>query len=166
MTRRMGFLLATVSVLATLFLLDRFVLDRADTDALSKPVSRTEKQNTSPVNSIPDSNARFLAPLAEFDEIWLRPVFMPLRKPAPVIAGPRTQTQTGRISDQPPDFKIVGVALGPVNSAALIRTDRRTIKRYYIQDIIDGWTIEEIKPGSITVTRDDERWMLPVGATD
>ncbi len=164
MTRRMGFLLMATGVLATLFLLDRFVLNRTDTDDLSAPIARTNKQGTKPVQQTQPGNTYFLAPLTNFDEIWTRPVFMPSRKAAPAIAGPRTQTNSNPSSIQPPDFKIVGVAIGPTNSAVLIREDRRTVKRLYVKDTFDGWTIEEIKADSITVTQGDERWMLPVGA--
>lgn len=165
MTRRLALLLLATGVLAIVFALDRFVFNTSGDDTIALPVSRTDRQKPKLPPREQGKAIAFLVPLTDFAEIWNRPVFTPSRKPAAVSAGPRTQNRTAPSGDAPPDFNIVGVALGPTNSAVLVREDRRTIKRYYMGDLIRGWTIEEIKADSVTITRDDERWLLPVGAS-
>jgi hypothetical protein len=165
MTRRMSLMLLSVGVLGTLFVLDRFVLNRPPQEIIAEPVARQKiRESEITKNKLTPSDTSFLGPLSSYDELWKRPVFDPSRKAAATIAGPRNVNNTRFSSDQPPDFNIVGVALGPANSAVLVREGHKTIKRYYVNEQIDGWTIELIEAESITVTQGEDRWQLPVGA--
>ncbi|MDQ7076303.1 MAG: hypothetical protein Q9M45_00365 [Robiginitomaculum sp.] len=166
MNRRMVILLSTVGVLGSLFVLDRFVLNPQGGDNLAAPVARTERPRPAPVNTAQINKVLFLDPLAKFDEIWQRPIFVPTRQPAAMAAPPSTNTDEGPPSDQPPNINIIGVAIGPTNSAVMVRTDRRTINRYFTGEQINGWTIEEIKADMVTVKRNGDRWQLPVGVSN
>jgi len=165
MNRRMILLLSAVGVLGSLFVLDRFVLNPSDTDNLATPVPRAERQQLAPkpLSSAEIKDTQFLSPLGAYDKIWTRPVFTPSRQPDPISARPTTKIKDNGPSDQAPDFSIIGVATGPQNSAALIRTGKRSIKRYYVGEEINGWTIEDIQQDSITVSKNGENWQLPVG---
>jgi hypothetical protein len=167
MTRRMSLMLLSVGVLGTLFVLDRFVLNRSPQNIIAEPVARQKTQKSEIAkNKLTPSDTSFLGPLSGYDELWKRPVFDPSRKPTGTVSGPREVNNTRFSSDQPPDFNIVGVALGPANSAVLVREGHRTIKRYYVNEQIDGWTIELIDAESITVTRGEDRWQLPIGSNN
>jgi hypothetical protein len=165
MNRRMILLLSAVGVLGSLFALDRFVLNPSDADDLTAPVRRAERQQLAPkpLSDAQIENTLFLSPLGTYGEVWQRPVFTPSRQPAPVSARPAAEVDGSGPSDQPPDFNIIGVATGPQNSAALIRTGKRSIKRYYTGETVNGWTIDEIRQDSITVSKNGESWQLPVG---
>ncbi len=163
MNRRMAILLLVVAVLASLFIIDRFVLNRPNTSIIANRPMQKAAQHTSEKRLPSAKESQFIAPLADYAVIWTRPVFSPSRQPTLIASGPRPQNTTNTSSDQPPDIEIVGIALGPDNSAVLVREDRRTVKRYYAGDLINGWTIDEISAENITIIRDDERWLIPVG---
>lgn len=166
MTRRLGWLLAAAMVLAAALVLDRVVLRPSGTDTVSTPVRHAVLKRSETQTGSARANRLFLPPLATFSEIWTRPVFVPSRRPEAIMAGPRTPSGPAISNDQqPPAIKIVGVATGPAGGAALVRTSRNTVKRYYVGDVINGWTIEQIEPASVTVSRNGARWLLPVGVT-
>ncbi|PHS24163.1 MAG: hypothetical protein COA85_08675 [Robiginitomaculum sp.] len=166
MNKRMVILLSTVGVLGSLYVLDRFVLNPDGQDNLAAPVARVERQRAAPIDDKQISKVLFLEPLAKFDEIWQRPIFVPSREPAAITATPNAPGQDALSSDQPPKINIIGVAIGPTNSAVMVRTDRRTINRYFTGEQINGWTVEEIKVDTVTVKRNGDRWQLPVGASN
>jgi hypothetical protein len=166
MNRRMVILLSTVGVLGALLVLDRFVLNPDGQDNLAAPVARTERQRPAPVNGAQIDKVLFLAPLAKFDEIWKRPIFVPSRQPSAIAVSPSARGQDTLSSDQPPKINIIGVAIGPKNSAVMVRTDRRTVNRYYTGEVINGWTVEDIKADTVTVKRNGDRWQLPVGVSN
>jgi len=166
MNKRMVILLSTVGVLGSLFVLDRFVLNPDGQDNLAAPVARVAHQHTTPVDATKISKVLFLDPLAKFDGIWKRPIFVPSREPDAIAAPSNAQEQDGLASDQPPKINIIGVAIGPTNSAVMVRTDRRTINRYFTGEQINGWTVEEIKVDTVTVKRNGDRWQLPVGVSN
>ena len=166
MSKRLPLLLLVMGVLAALMLLDRFVLNPPDNSSLAEPVSRAQNRAPGVRNTVQAPAQDFLPKLAQFNDVWGRPLFTPTREPAAIIATPRTQSRATSASDQPPDITIVGVALGPTNSAVLVREDRNTIKRYYTGESIQGWTIDKITAQNVTVSQDAERWQLPVGAQE
>ncbi len=164
MSRRLGWMLLLAAVLATALMLDRFVLRRESPDRASAPVHRAAQKEAAGESVPMAQNKLFLPPLSTFREIWTRPVFAPSRRPEAIVATPRTPVGPAPGNDQQaPAIKIVGVAIGPDGSAALVRTARNTVKRYYVDDVIEGWTIEQIKPDNVTVSRQGARWLLPVG---
>ena len=165
MSKRLAILLAVAAVLAVLTGLKQFVLTPPGEDAASAPVVRPAARPVAPARSPSVAQKDFLPPLSGYGAIWTRPIFSPSRRQAAVVAGPRTPVGTARASDQPPALKIVGVAISPHGSAALVRAPGSPVKRQYAGDVVDGWTIEKIEPQNVTVSRDGERWQLPVGAT-
>ncbi|PHS23607.1 MAG: hypothetical protein COA84_10815 [Robiginitomaculum sp.] len=168
MNRRMILLLSAVGVLGSLFALDRFVLNPSGSDNLAAPVRRAERQRQAPksLSRAQIKDTLFLSPLGTYGEVWQRPVFTPSRQPAPGQTRSVTRAEDNSADDQPPDFNIIGVATGPQNSAALIRTGKRSLKRYYMGEEINGWTIDEIRQDSITVSKNGESWQLPVGGAN
>ncbi len=165
MTRRMAWMLGLAAVLAAALVLDRFVLKPASPAAVTAPVHRTARAKPGAAPAPPAPGKAFLPPLSTFSEIWTRPVFSPSRRPEAVMATVRTQAAPASGNTQsPPALKIVGVAIGPAGGAALVRAGGNMVKRYYVDDTVAGWTIEQITPETVTVSRNGARWLLPVGA--
>lgn len=111
-----------------------------------------------------------LPPLQGYSVIWQRTLFNPSRKeeapmrPAPARRNPGAQQNNA--SSGPPDFKVLGVALGPDGGAVLIRLSPRETVRAQKGDEVDGWTVEDMTPTTVTFTKDRDRWQVPVGAQD
>ncbi|MEN0653526.1 MULTISPECIES: hypothetical protein [Hyphobacterium] len=107
----------------------------------------------------------FLPPLSSFQAIESRPLFRAdRRRPAEVIEQPvQTPVQTPVTNDGPPDLIVVSVVTGPNGrSAATVRQTGET-RRVYTGDTVDGWRIDAIRPDGVEISRDRERWALPVG---
>ena len=107
----------------------------------------------------------FLPPLSSFQAIENRPLFRAdRRRPAVVVEQPvPTPVQTPVTNDGPPDVVVVSVVTGPNGrSAATIRQGGET-RRVYAGDTVDGWRVDAIRPDGVEVSRDRERWALPVG---
>jgi hypothetical protein len=160
----MKILLGIAIVLILALAVDRFVL-QADT---VEPVRRSE---TRPATNTPASTAQadqhdLLPDIGQLDEIWKRPMFNPDRKAEAAFVSPRTtgsSAQVSTTSDQPPDFKVVGVAIRPGGGSVLIRKSRREMVRVLLGEELDGWRIDELDPQMVTVSRDGESWQIPVG---
>ncbi len=164
MNRRMIWQVGAAVLLAVLFGVDRFVLNAATDEKLAAPISRPKPISTETLGPAAGATGTmaFLAPLSDFSEVWTRPIFTPSRQSAPNVARPFPPIQTNIATDQPPPFRIKGVALGPDGGAVLIALDSGTTGRYYLNDTIEDWTIEKIETDNITVSRGISRWLLPV----
>ena len=162
MNRRLVALLIIASSLALIFIADRFyqrhnsanIEPRLPVHMKSEGRNDREKENVSPQAVLP--------PLDNYKSIWTRPVFKPSRRPK-VIAVATKKEVTKTKTDNPPNFKVIGVATSPLGSTALIRTADNVAKRYYISSSIDGWTIEVIEPQWVTVTNGQKHIQMAVG---
>jgi hypothetical protein len=120
-----------------------------------------------PVRTLPiaQEDGPFLPPMSSFQAIESRPLFRAdRRRPAVVVEQPVEQpVRTPVTSDGPPDLIVVSVVTGPNGrSAATIRQAGET-RRVYAGDTVDGWRIDAIRPDGVEISRDRERWALPVG---
>lgn len=143
-----------------------------------QPVAATaEKQSPAPQStqaSTPhaaSSTPDLLPPLQRFSVIWQRTLFSPSRKGQAQIRTPRTQARSPAATPQqtaagPPDFKVLGVAIGPDGGAVLIRLSARETVRALKGDEVDGWTVEDMSPTTVTFAKGRDRWQVPVGADD
>lgn len=157
-------------------------------DDASAPVHRSGTANPKPVpataqggpgkpaggqplaSTAPTPSGQLLPPLQSYEVIWERPLFTASRKAAAQIRTPRTVTNNPaprqNTASGPPDFKVMGVAIGPEGGAALIRLSARETVRVLKGDEVDGWTVEELSPTTVTFSRGRDRWQVPVGADD
>lgn len=118
--------------------------------------------------AIAQEEGPFLPPLSSFQAIENRPLFRAdRRRPAVVVEQPVEQpVQTPATNDGPPDLVVVSVVTGPNGrSAATIRQAGET-RRVYSGDTIDGWRIDAIRPDGVEISRNRERWALPVGESE
>ncbi len=83
-------------------------------------------------------------PEERFAVINARSLFDPARQP---VAEP---PQAGAQSLAPPELSLVGVAIGPVNSLAVLkRPDARPALTAKVGQTVDGWQLVRIAPGFV-----------------
>ncbi|MEE2565719.1 hypothetical protein [Hyphobacterium marinum] len=157
MNRRTLILLGVAGVLAVVFVLDQ--VRRAGGNDIAQPVRRTAEVE------IAQETGPFLPDFSSFAAIAQRPLFRPDRRPEPepvvtIPDGPVTPIQS---SDNPPDFIVVGVVTGPEGRGAATVRDGTETRRVYAGDTVQGWRVDTINRDGIVVTRDGQRWSLPIG---
>lgn len=167
MNRRMMILLGVAVVLGGVYAATQLGGSGNTVRAIAPGGTSAPAGPAGPVRTPPiaQEEGPFLPPLSSFQAIENRPLFRAdRRRPAVVVEQPiQPTTETPVTSDRPPDVIVVSVVTGPNGrSAATIRQAGET-RRVYAGDTVDGWRIDAIRPDGVEVSRDRERWALPVG---
>lgn len=160
MNRRTQVLLGIAGILAIVVVADQ--VRRAGGGDVVQPVRRTADVE------IARESGPFLPDFSAFSAISQRPLFRPDRRPpaAQVTPPPETVMVPAASDSNPPDFIVVGVVTGPEGRAAATVRDGAETRRVYGGDSIQGWRVDAINRDGIVVTRDGERWSLPIGEPD
>ena len=117
-----------------------------------------------------EAGGPFLAAYPQFAALDERPLFTPDRRP-PRAAPPPERTDRpaptpAPAQTRPPDIIVTGVAAGPEGRGSALVQDRGETVRLYVGDLIEGWRLEAVEPDAIVITREDERWRIPIGPQD
>lgn len=113
---------------------------------------------------------------SEFRMAYARPpvageaiAFSPPRPPPPGVRSlfdPPVRLPGARLSDvavdPPPPLRLLGVVAGPVRVALVGGDADASARRLRIGDTMDGWTLIDIGPKSIELTRAGARRLLPL----
>lgn len=164
MNRRLVILLGVAVVLGSIYAATQLG-GSGDTVRAIAPGGAAAPSGPVRTPAIAQEEGPFLPPMSSFQAIESRPLFRAdRRRPAVVVEQPvQTPVQTPVTNDGPPDLIVVSVVTGPNGrSAATIRQGDET-RRVYAGDTIDGWRIDAIRPDGVEISRNRERWALPVG---
>ncbi|MCW5724709.1 MAG: hypothetical protein KIS81_07100 [Maricaulaceae bacterium] len=129
----------------------------------AEPSTEVATATAEPAAARPADEGPLLPAFDRFSAIDQRPLFSAARRPperpapvAPVITAQARETGA-------PAFQVTGVVSGPGRpSAALIRQGADN-RRLYAGETFEGWRIESVETDGVVVSRDGERWRLPVG---
>jgi len=115
------------------------------------------------VVTIREETGDFLPQFSSFSAISDRPLFRSDRRPAPpeVIETPVIETPVLTQQGEP-SFTVIGTVTGPDGGVATIRSDNET-SRAYVGDTIEGWRIDTITSRDVEVSRDSDRYRIPIG---
>lgn len=157
MNRRTLLLLGVAGVLAVIVVIDQ--VRRAGGDDIAQPIRRIAEVE------IAQETGPFLPEFSGFSAIAQRPLFRPDRRPEPepVVTEPERPVTPVVTNDNPPDFIVVGVVTGPEGRGAATVRDGSETRRVYSGDTVQGWRVDTINRDGIVVTRDGQRWSLPIG---
>ncbi len=162
MTKRMKILLGVAGALGLALLMDRLVLSEKEAD-ISPPIPNI--QASKPRAKHVKSNSFLLPSLHQFNAIWKRPLFVQSRAPIAQKPTPHgtNRPQSQSLSDQPPSFEIMGVAIRPGGGTVLIQMDQREMVRVNVGEEIKGWRIETLTTDTVIMSKDGQSWQLPIG---
>jgi len=166
MTKRLKWMLLILLILALALAADRFILQAENSLEPARSPVRSANIDTLPLDA-ELADKPLLPASTKFNAIWQKNLFAADRKPARQVPSSRrtstVQSKARVLNDGPPEFTITGVALRPDGGSVLIKKARSEVVRAFVGDEIDGWTIEELSPDSVTLSRNGDRWQLPVG---
>lgn len=112
--------------------------------------------------SIHEESGNFLPPISAFAAILDRPLFRADRRPEPDVVVDMPAQTTVQASGDEPEFFVIGTVTGPSGGVATIRTRNET-RRVYIGDTVEGWRVDVITATSVDVSRNGDRFRLPIG---
>ncbi len=166
MTRRMKWLLTILAVLVTALLVDQLIL-KPKAKIQPAPLAQSRAQPLA-ANTVNSASQPLLPDATQFSSISKRNLFSPSRKSIqqmpPVRNLPNAQSQPSQSSDAPPDFVITGIAIRPDGGSALIKKGRNEVVRAFVGDEVDGWRVENLTTDYVIISKNGDRWQLPIGA--
>lgn len=90
-----------------------------------------------------------MPPLASYSEVVERPLFTSTRRPPPEQEKPAVVA-----ARLPVNYRLEGTALSPRGQVAVVRDTRTsTLHRLAVGEQVDGWQLEQIRPGQAALTQ-------------
>lgn len=95
------------------------------------------------------------APDGRFRAMVERPLFSPTRRPPAAPPAPLDAPAPAALPLPPPDLTLSGVITGGGSGIALVRRPQDAAPIHVaLGGTVDGWTVAEIRPRAIVLTRD------------
>jgi general secretion pathway protein N len=169
MTPREMILIGAAGVLAVAVVLDPFGF-RGGGSGLAEPVERPRSAGPAVPDTRPlEEGGPFLERFESFTATRDRPLFSPDRRRAQSRPQPQTQQPTTprpQPPARPPNFLVMGVALGPDDIAVADIQAGGEVHSVAEGDQLQNWRIRRIYIDRVVVERDERRFELPVGPPD
>jgi hypothetical protein len=97
-----------------------------------------------------------MPPLASYSEVVERPLFSSTRRPPPEAEKP-----TVVAARLPVNYRLEGTALSPRGRVAVVRDTRSsTLHRLALGEQVDGWQLEQVRPGQAALTQGERKIQL------
>lgn len=140
---RLTWLLAGLNLVA-LFLLFSVYVEQAGPGKYEAAAGKINQD----MPTVPELTANTIGDISEILE---RPLFNEDRRPIE-ITEPVVSTKKTPANDTL-DYKLVGVALLPENTQALLQTKKREIERVKLGERIDGWELTSVEADSVVLVK-------------